>query len=137
MVNTIGGRPGSLQHLSGSKIALMPTRCGAKLPQLLLHLHLRRRVQLFFQSLQRKENGAVLRESRHQNSCTLPKLLAITLFDLEIVDQHAVYSPNGEQLCARPSGSKEFHVQKSAGGQRRPIELCPTKLSMVTSGYWD
>ena len=66
MVNTIGGRPGSLQHLSGSKIAWMPTRCGAKLPQLLLHLHLRRRVQLFFQSLQRKENGAVLRESHQQ-----------------------------------------------------------------------
>ena len=25
-------------------------------------------------------------------------------------------------------------VEAAAGGHRRPIELCPTKLSMVTSG---
>ena len=65
MVNTVGGKPGSQPHLSGSKVASMPTSCGAKHPQLLLHHHLRHTVQLLFQSLQRKENGAALREGRH------------------------------------------------------------------------
>ena len=31
----------------------------------------------------------------------------------------------------------EFFLTFQAGGQRRPIELCPTKLPMVSSGYWD
>ena len=37
------------------------------------------------------------------------------------------------ELCYQES----FHSCRIAGGQRRPMVLCPTKLSMVTAGYLD
>ena len=49
-----------------------------------------------------------------------------------------------ECVCVHPDSTLRVLVRtcwlfsfSRARGQRRPIELCPTELSMVISGYWD